>query len=170
MQIELKLFSWMISKSLFHPEPCMHAQSCLTLWPHDYSPPVSSVHGIFQARILEWVTISYSRGSFRHSDQTGVACISSTGKWILSCCVTWEASTVSHLHLKSKDTSSRHSHFKSLFRNKNATEREPGLLVPAFLSPPAPPCWPCSAIPRRDEKSLSGFLLQAAIAYIKYYL
>ena len=31
--------------------------------PMDYSPPDSSVHGIFQARILEWVAISYSRGS-----------------------------------------------------------------------------------------------------------
>ena len=40
------------------------AQSCLTLCdPLDYSPPGSSVHGIFQARILEWVAISYSRGS-----------------------------------------------------------------------------------------------------------
>ena len=42
----------------------MHAQSCLTLWdPMDCSSPGSSVHGISQARILEWVAISYSRGS-----------------------------------------------------------------------------------------------------------
>ena len=40
------------------------AQSCLTLCnPTDSSPPGSSVHGILQARILEWVTISFSRGS-----------------------------------------------------------------------------------------------------------
>ena len=40
------------------------AQSCLTLCdPMDCSPPGSSVHGIFQARILEWVPISFSRGS-----------------------------------------------------------------------------------------------------------
>ena len=39
-------------------------QSCLTLCdPIDYSPPGSSVHGIFQERILEWVAISYSKGS-----------------------------------------------------------------------------------------------------------
>ena len=37
------------------------AQSCPTL--SDCSPPGFSVHGIFQARILEWVAISYSRGS-----------------------------------------------------------------------------------------------------------
>ena len=37
------------------------AQSCLTLCdPIDYGPPGSSVHGILQARILEWVAISFS--------------------------------------------------------------------------------------------------------------
>ena len=42
----------------------MHAQSCLTLCdPMDCSPPGSSVPGIFQAGILEWVAISYYRGS-----------------------------------------------------------------------------------------------------------
>ena len=39
-------------------------KSCLTLCHYmDYSPPFSSVHGIIQARILEWVAISFSRGS-----------------------------------------------------------------------------------------------------------
>ena len=43
---------------------CTGAQSCPTLCdPMDCSPPGSSVHGIFQARILELVAISYSRGS-----------------------------------------------------------------------------------------------------------
>ena len=36
--------------------------------PMHYSPPGSSVHGILQARILEWVAISYSRGSFQPRD------------------------------------------------------------------------------------------------------
>ena len=41
---------------------CVCAQSCLTLWGSmDCSPPGSSVHGILQARILEWVAISFSR-------------------------------------------------------------------------------------------------------------
>ena len=40
------------------------AESCSTLCnPMDHSPPGSSVHGISQARILEWAAISYSRGS-----------------------------------------------------------------------------------------------------------
>ena len=47
----------------------MHAKSlqlCLTLCdPMDSSPPGSSVHGILQARVLEWVAISFSRGKER---------------------------------------------------------------------------------------------------------
>ena len=40
-------------------------QSCLTLCdPMDFSLPGSSVHGIFQTRVLEWVAISFSRGIF----------------------------------------------------------------------------------------------------------
>ena len=51
-------------------------QSCWTLCdPVDRSPPGSSVHGILQARILEWVAISFSRGSSRPRDQTQVSCI-----------------------------------------------------------------------------------------------
>ena len=43
---------------------CSAAQSCLTLCdPMDYNPPGSSVHGIFQARMLEWVAVSFSRES-----------------------------------------------------------------------------------------------------------
>ena len=58
---------------------CMlvRAQSCLTLCdPMDCSPPGSSVHRIFQTRRLEWVAISYSRGSFRRWYRTLSSCIS----------------------------------------------------------------------------------------------
>ena len=49
-------------------------QSCQTLWdPMDCSPPGSSIHGILQARILEWVAIPFSRGSFWPRDQTCVS-------------------------------------------------------------------------------------------------
>ena len=41
----------------------------------DCSQPGSSVHGIFQARILEWVAISFSRESSQFSDQTHISCI-----------------------------------------------------------------------------------------------
>ena len=44
------------------------AQSCELLGPLDCSPPGSSVHGILQARTLEWAAILFSRGSFRPGD------------------------------------------------------------------------------------------------------
>ena len=52
------------------------AQLCPTLWdPMDYSPPGSSVHEIFHTKTLEWVVISFSRGSSQPRDQTQVSCI-----------------------------------------------------------------------------------------------
>ena len=54
------------------------SQSCLTLCNHmDCSLRCSSVHGIFQARVLEWVAISFSRGSFGPRDWTQVSHIAS---------------------------------------------------------------------------------------------
>ena len=53
----------------------------------DCRPPGSSVHGIFRARILEWVAISFSRGSSQPRDQIWV----SFGRQSLHHCVTWEA-------------------------------------------------------------------------------
>ena len=43
--------------------------------PVDCSPPDSSVHGVLQARILEWISISFSRGSSQPRDQTPISCI-----------------------------------------------------------------------------------------------
>ena len=64
---------------------CSVAQSCLTLCnPMDCSPPGSSVHGILPARILEWVAISFSRGSFWPRDWTLISCVSCIGRQILS--------------------------------------------------------------------------------------
>ena len=56
---------------------CSVSQSCPTLCDLvGCSPPGSSVHGIFQARILEWVAISYSKGSSWPKDQTHVSWVS----------------------------------------------------------------------------------------------
>ena len=56
-----------------------HAQSlsCILLICNliDSTPPCSSVHGISQARILEWVAISFSRGSSQSRNQTHISCI-----------------------------------------------------------------------------------------------
>ena len=64
---------------------CACTQSCLTLCiPMVCSPPGSSLHGIFQARILEQFAISYSRWSSWPKDRTRVSCISCIGKQILT--------------------------------------------------------------------------------------
>jgi len=59
-------------------------QSCLTLCnPMDCSQPGSSVHGILQARILEWVAMPSSRGYCQPRDQTQVSYASCIGRWLL---------------------------------------------------------------------------------------
>ena len=66
---------------------CVHAgslQSCTTLYnPMDYSLPCSSVHGILQARRLEWIAVSFSRGSSPPKDQTDICYVSCIGRWLL---------------------------------------------------------------------------------------
>ena len=63
----------------------------------DYSPPGSSVHGVFQARILECITISYSRGSSQPRDRTWVSHI--VGR-LLTIWATREASYTEELFIK----------------------------------------------------------------------
>ena len=66
-------------QNYYENHACMCAkllQSCLTLCdPMDCYPPGSSVHGILQARILEWVAMPFSRGSSQHRDQTQASSI-----------------------------------------------------------------------------------------------
>ena len=80
---------------------------CTQSWPTlcdpmDQSPPGSFLHGILQPRILEWVAISYSRGSSQPRDRTRASCASyiscidwqadhclPPGKWYH--CATWKA-------------------------------------------------------------------------------
>ena len=70
---------------------CSVAQLCLTICnPMDCSPPGSSVHGIFPARMLEWIAISCSRGSSWPRDWTHIFCGSCIGRQILYHWATWE--------------------------------------------------------------------------------
>ena len=65
----LPIWDWKKSESV-------SPQSCPALCdPMDCSPPGCSVHGLLQARILEWVAISFSRGSSQLRDQTQVSCL-----------------------------------------------------------------------------------------------
>ena len=75
-------------KAVFcHPAYLTSVQSiqlCPTLCnPMDCSPPDSSVYGIFQVRILEWISIFFSRGSSWFRDETHISWVSCTGRRIL---------------------------------------------------------------------------------------
>ena len=75
---------------------CVCARACVgsRVWlcdPIDCSPPGSSVHGMSQARILEWAALSSYRGSSWSRDWTHVPWVSFTGSWILYHCTTWQA-------------------------------------------------------------------------------
>ena len=66
------VYSWLFCHKVKESEV---VQSCPTVWdPMNCSLPGFSVHGIFQARVLEWVAISFSRGSSWPRDQTQVSC------------------------------------------------------------------------------------------------
>ena len=81
------LFGFIFYRILCASRTCI---SCPVLChPMDWGPPGSSVHGTLQARILEWVAISYSRGSSPPRDGTCVSCVSCIGRWILYQYATW---------------------------------------------------------------------------------
>ena len=70
----------------YFAQMCVCAQLCPTLCdPMDCSPPGASVHGILQARILEWVAISFSREPSQPRDQTCV-------------CLHWQADSLPLSH------------------------------------------------------------------------
>ena len=68
---------------------CSVTHSCPTLCdPMDWSPPGSSVHGIFQARILQWVAIPFSRGYSWPRNRILISCIAG---WFFTIWAIWEA-------------------------------------------------------------------------------
>ena len=79
----------LIPLTSFNNYCCLVAKLCSTLCdPMDGSLPGSSIHGSFQARILKWVDIHFSRESSRYRDRTRVSCI---GRQILYHWATQEA-------------------------------------------------------------------------------
>ena len=71
-------------KEIVPDQSAKSLQSCPTLCePMDHSPPGSSVHGIIQARILEWVAMPFSRGSSLPKDRTCVSYVSCISRQIL---------------------------------------------------------------------------------------
>ena len=79
-----------LSRHMLCTRACSVTQLCLTFcYPMDCNLPGSSVHGIFQARILAQVAISYSRGSSRPRDRTHISWVSCISRQILFYWATW---------------------------------------------------------------------------------
>ena len=57
----------------------------------DCSPPGSSLHGLLQARILEWIAMPFSGESSQPRDQTPIFYSSCIGRWVVYTSATWEA-------------------------------------------------------------------------------
>ena len=100
----------------------------------DYSRPGSSVHEILQARILEWVAISFFRGSSFPRDGTP---ISSFSRWILYCWATREALLVFRKYLIKNN-------YVPIMECHSVTKRyklliQAATLLPGRRSPPSPP-------------------------------
>ena len=105
---------------------CLVAKLCLALCdPMDCSTPGSSVHGISQAKILEWVAISVSRGSSRPRDQI---CLSYSGRlffffFFFNHGATWEPQDVPHLSIYSSTDDGHLDYFHLLaLRNHAAAD------------------------------------------------
>ena len=86
---------------LDHSSTVESFQSCLTLnHPIGCSPPGSSVHGILQARILEWVAMPSSRGSSQPRDRTNVSSVLCTGRKVFTTSATWETQTTAFRNIQ----------------------------------------------------------------------
>ena len=88
MEEYLRLCRVIIDFMVDVPCLCMRVFSVTQLCPTLCNPlycslPGSAVHGILQARMLEWVAIPFSRGSSQPRDQTRVSCVSCIGRQIL---------------------------------------------------------------------------------------
>ena len=115
--------------------------------PMDCSPPVSPVHGISQARILEWVVISYLRGSSQPRDPNHISCISCIGRQILYCCATWEAPIRHSWKVNpSRDAGICNQLFLSQGAGVGMQRQQPGKGSYVFrtTTTPAPDCLPAS--------------------------
>ena len=131
----------------------------------DCSPPGSTVHGISQARILEWVAISYSRGYSQPRDQTRVSCI---GRQIL---VYIQSQSPNSFHpgiqlssLHSTSVVSLNCNDASMTSHNLASTHPTDLLWPSFphLSMPAASTWSC---PRQQAPAVSPVDLLLAFGW-----
>ena len=111
--------------------------------PMDCSPPGSSVCGILQAGILEWVAISYSRGSSQPRDQTPVSMSSALTGGFFTTIASWEPhlNNIFHLILQStiliftdEETSSKRINNLPKVKKKTCYQTSQSLLLTFYNS------------------------------------
>ena len=117
---------------------CVPCQFCPTLFqPMDCGPPGFSVRGIIQAGILEWVAISYSRGSSRPMDQTHVSSVSCIGRQVFITSATWEAHLCNGASIKTSNELWRASRLATMWRRRegSVTSEKPWKALSPCLAP-----------------------------------
>ena len=127
-----------------------HAVSCM--WsplfdPTGYISPGSSVHGISQTRILEWVATSFSRGSSRPRDWTQVSCIA--GRFFIHW-ATWKALIWQNMGLITFKDIPHHVHEGTSLKALWSFQRRKGAHPPE--------CHPLSALGTLPERRADSFL------------
>ena len=135
-----------ISPLVFNFNVCMHTkllQSCLTLCNSmDCSPSGSSIHGILQARIVEWVAMPSSRGSSQSRDWTHASYVSCVGSVQFSSVQSlshvrlfvtpWIAARQTSLSITNSRSSLRLASIKSVMPSSHLILGRPLLLLPSI--------------------------------------
>ena len=124
-------------------------QSCPTLCdPMYHSPPGSSIHGIYQARILEWVTMPSSRGSPPSRDRTHISWFCALAGGFFTTSATWEAYIyISWNSVMFKFVDLKHK--TVWFSRRNVRVVKVLYLLQMPCNTPWPPPWDASLSPSR---------------------
>ena len=108
---------------------CSVAQWRLTLCdPLDCSLPGSSVHGIFQAKVLEWVAISFSRGSYWSRDWTHISCIFCIAGGLFTHWAIWDNTKIGWVEKK------KNFHFYQWFERSSIRIKPSGSFSLCFIT------------------------------------
>ena len=127
-----------------------------SLSPIDCSPPGSTVHWIFQARIRVWVAIFYSRGSSQPRDWTHISYVSSIGRQILYHCAIWEALRFSRVKAKIAPKLNRQEKLNSLKQKLGEILRAAGGMILSHL---------CLITGFSERKSILSCIFMAASSF-----
>ena len=111
--LQFQLLSFLLTSCVCVQTLSVRVWLFATLWAVACQAPPSM--GSFHARILEWVAISFSRGSSRPRDRTRISFVSFTGRWILYHCATWEEAC---MYMKAQKSFDLHLEKDAIFKDE----------------------------------------------------